>query len=54
MLEFNNRNEAARFVALIDALYEYSVKFLASATAAPIRHMLNATTALNSTVPYRA
>ena len=31
----NNRNEAARFVTLIDALYEYNVKFLHSADAAP-------------------
>lgn len=30
-----NRNEAARFVTFIDALYEYKVKFLASADAAP-------------------
>jgi len=31
----HNRNEAARFVTLIDAFYEYRVKFLASADAEP-------------------
>ncbi|WP_298671956.1 cell division protein ZapE [uncultured Sphingomonas sp.] len=30
-----NRNEAARFVSLIDALYEYKVKLLAAADAQP-------------------
>lgn len=35
VLGSQNRNEAARFVTLIDALYEYRVKFLASADAAP-------------------
>src|SRR3546814_20451787 len=33
----DNRNEAARFVTLIDALYEYKVKLLASAAAEPDR-----------------
>ncbi|MDQ2878276.1 MAG: cell division protein ZapE [Pseudomonadota bacterium] len=32
-----NRNEAARFVALIDALYEHKVKLLVAADAAPDR-----------------
>jgi len=30
-----NRNEAARFVSLIDALYEHKVKLLAAADAQP-------------------
>jgi cell division protein ZapE len=30
-----NRNEAARFVTLIDALYEHNVKFIAAADAEP-------------------
>jgi cell division protein ZapE len=30
-----NRNEAARFVSLIDALYEHKVKLLAAADAPP-------------------
>ena len=32
-----NRNEAARFVTLVDALYEHKVKLLAAADAAPER-----------------
>jgi cell division protein ZapE len=31
----DNRNEAARFVSLIDALYEHKVKLLAAADAEP-------------------
>ena len=34
-LSKDNRNEAARFVTLVDALYEYKVKLLASAEAEP-------------------
>tara|TARA_R100001244_G_scaffold6593_5_gene7824 strand:- start:3093 stop:4220 length:1128 start_codon:yes stop_codon:yes gene_type:complete len=34
-LSKDNRNEAARFVTLIDALYEYKVKLLVSAEAGP-------------------
>ena len=36
MMGPENRNEAVRFITLIDALYEYKVKLVASADAAPI------------------
>ncbi len=35
VLGVHNRNEAARFVTLIDAMYEYKVKLLASADTSP-------------------
>jgi cell division protein ZapE len=35
MMGPENRNEAVRFITLIDALYEYKVKLVASAGAAP-------------------
>ena len=35
MMGPENRNEAVRFITLIDALYEYKVKLVASAEAAP-------------------
>ncbi|PZU12269.1 MAG: cell division protein ZapE [Sphingobium sp.] len=37
VLSPEKRNEAARFVTLIDSLYEYKVKLLAAADAAPAR-----------------
>src|SRR3546814_2123963 len=37
MMGPENRNEAARFKTLIDALYEYKVKLLISADAEPAR-----------------
>ncbi len=36
MMGPENRNEAVRFITLIDALYEYKVKLVASADAAPL------------------
>ncbi len=36
MMGPENRNEAVRFITLIDALYEYKVKLVASADAAPV------------------
>ena len=48
-----NRNEAARFVTLIDALYEQNVKLLAAADAAPETLYAGATAPSNSSAPPR-
>ena len=45
------RNEAARFVTLIDALYEHKVKLLAAADAEPSRSTRLATAPSNSSAP---
>ena len=50
-----NRNEAARFVTLIDALYEHKVKLLAAADAEPEAISTSPATApSNSSAPPRA
>ena len=48
------RNEAARFVTLIDALYEHKVKLLAAADAEPEGLYPSATAASSSSAPSAA
>ena len=57
VMDHARRNEAKRFIILIDTLYDHAVKLLASAQAQPDRTLLSlpkATRRTNSSAPPRA
>ena len=57
VMDFSRRNEAKRFIILIDTLYDHAVKLLASAEAEPdaaLHRRPRATRRTNSSAPRRA